>query len=177
MRQAMKALVVYESMYGNTHAVADAIGEGLASRYQVEVVPVARAAGSSLDQADLLVVGGPTHASGMSRVGTREDAVAGAHQPGSTLVMDPDAGGPGLRDWLASLPPTLHARAAAFDTRIDMPVRLTGRASKGIAAELRKRHIELIAEPESFLVTPQIALAASETARAQQWGRTLAAAA
>ena len=36
----MKALVVYESMYGNTHVVADRIAEGLRTRVETDVVSV-----------------------------------------------------------------------------------------------------------------------------------------
>jgi hypothetical protein len=43
--------------------------------------------------------------------------------------------------------------AAAFDTRVDLPVALTGRASKGIARKLRRHGATLISRPESFLVT------------------------
>ena len=54
----MKAVVVYESMYGNTHQVADAIGRGLAGSGEVVVVPVAQAAPALVTNADLVVVGG-----------------------------------------------------------------------------------------------------------------------
>lgn len=53
----MRAVVVYESMYGNTHLVADAIGDGLATAYEVDVVPVDRADRQLLEHADLVVVG------------------------------------------------------------------------------------------------------------------------
>jgi len=39
----MQAVVVYESMYGNTHLIADAIGAGLKTVFDVSVVPVSRA--------------------------------------------------------------------------------------------------------------------------------------
>jgi menaquinone-dependent protoporphyrinogen IX oxidase len=39
----MRALVVYESMYGNTHRIAEAITRGLRSAYAVRVVSVAGA--------------------------------------------------------------------------------------------------------------------------------------
>jgi hypothetical protein len=169
----MRAVVVYESMYGNTHLVADAIGDGLGTAYQVDVVPVDRADQQLLERADLVVVGGPTHAHGMSHASTREAAVAEAHKPGSELALDPDAEGPGLRDWFASLP-TLRAKAAAFDTRIDLPAMLTGRASKGIGQRLRQHGLDLAAEPESFLVTKQNHLEPDEATRARQWGRRLA---
>ena len=64
-----KVVVVYESMYGNTHLIADAIGKGFGQAVSAEivVVPVGEAASDLLDSADLIVVGGPTHAHGMSR--------------------------------------------------------------------------------------------------------------
>jgi len=57
---AMRAIVVYESMYGNTHLVAGAIGAGLSTLFDVSVVPVAQADPAVLAGADLVVVGGPT---------------------------------------------------------------------------------------------------------------------
>ena len=41
--ETIRAVVIYESMYGNTHVVADHIAEGLRSRFDVDVVPVGRA--------------------------------------------------------------------------------------------------------------------------------------
>ena len=56
-------VVVYESMYGNTHLVANAIaeGSGAATTAEIVVVPVAEAH-QHLDRADVIIVGGPTHA-------------------------------------------------------------------------------------------------------------------
>ncbi len=169
----MRAVVVYESMYGNTHMVADAIGTGLAAAYQVEVVPVDRADRQLLESADLIVVGGPTHAHGMSRANTREAAIADAEKPDSDLTLDPDAEGPGLREWFSTLP-ALHAKAAAFDTRVHLPAMLTGRASKGIGRQLRQLGLDLVTEPESFLVTTHNQLEPEQTSRARQWGQRLA---
>jgi hypothetical protein len=169
----MRAVVVYESMYGNTHLVADAIGEGLGAAYDVDVVPVERASGPLVEHADLLVVGGPTHVHGMSRPSTRKAAAVEAHKPDSALALDPDAEGPGLREWFTALP-ALRAIAAAFDTRLDGSALLTGRASKGIARRLRHHGLDLVAEPESFLVTKQNQLEPDETIRARDWGRRIA---
>ena len=63
----MRALVIYESMYGNTRAVAEAIAEGIRPVHDVVVVPAGRAGPQVVDGATLLVVGGPTHAHGMTR--------------------------------------------------------------------------------------------------------------
>jgi hypothetical protein len=169
--------VVYESMYGNTHLVADAIGAGLRERggggADVAVVPLDRADAATLAGADLLVVGGPTHAHGMSRESTRKAAVDAAGKPTSDLSVDHDAEGPGLRDWFEALG-ELTANAAAFDTRIDAPVVLTGRASKGIARQLREHGCAVIADPESFLVTKASHLEDHEEQRAREWGARLA---
>ena len=72
----MRAIVVYESMFGHTRAVAEAIGTGLeaAGASEVRVLNVGQADPPSLVGADLVVVGGPTHAWGMSRPSTRKNA-------------------------------------------------------------------------------------------------------
>ena len=168
----MKAVVVYESMYGNTHAVADAIGRGLAGSGEVVVVPVTQAAPALVTDADLVVVGGPTHAHGMSRPSTRKAAVDQAKDN----PIDPSATGPGVREWLETIPP-VAASAAAFDTRAGMaPALLTGRASKGIAKQLHQHGFGQVAEPESFLIDKDNHLEPGEVERAEEWGARLAAA-
>jgi hypothetical protein len=169
----MKAVVVYESMYGNTHHVATAIGEGLGTAADVVVVPIDGATPAVLESADLIVVGGPTHVHGMSRASTRKAAVETAAKDASGLELDPDAEGPGLRDWFADLG-QLSARAAAFDTRMHGPGALTGRASKGIAKQLRRHGASMVLEPESFIVTKDNHLEVDEEQRARAWGATLA---
>ena len=91
----MRALVVYESMFGNTHVVASKIADGLGGTYQVTLVPVAEATPDLLASADLLVVGGPTHMHGLSTAMTRRMAAHAAAKPDSGLSLDPDATGPG----------------------------------------------------------------------------------
>ncbi|HEV2375320.1 MAG TPA: flavodoxin domain-containing protein [Streptosporangiaceae bacterium] len=169
----MHAVVVYESMYGNTHKVADAIAAGLADTFDVSVVPVSRAAQQTLADADLVVVGGPTHIHGMSRRSTRKAAAEAASKPDSGLTAEPDALGQGVREWLGSL--GHHSlKAAAFDTRLQGPAALTGRASQGVGRLLRAHGFTLVAQPESFLVTKDNQLEADETSRAHEWGATLA---
>jgi Flavodoxin len=170
----MRAVVVYESMYGNTHAVAKAIGEGIGPVHSVTVVPVERADRQLVEHADLVVVGGPTHAHGVSRERTRKAAVAAAAKAASTVALDPDAQGLGLREWFASLG-ILGARAAAFDTRLRGPAGLTGRASKSISRQLRRHGCTLVAEPNSFFVTKENHLRAGEEDRARAWGQSLSA--
>jgi len=169
----MKAVVIYESMYGNTHQIANAISDGLRQSAEVLVVPVGEADAELVKSADVVVVGGPTHAHGMSHAGTRKGAVDAAEKPGSDLVLDPDADDPGLREWFTSLD-HVFTNAAAFDTRFDLPAAVTGRASKGIARKLRHHGATLIAEPESFFVKKDNRLEPDEETRAREWGGKLA---
>jgi hypothetical protein len=169
----MRTLVVYESMFGNTRHVAEAIARGIATSGEVKAVPTSHAHEEDLSEYDLVVVGGPTHAHGMSRTSTRHSAEKTAEKPDSTVTLEPDAASEGIREWLSSLPPA-HGHAAAFDTRGDAPAFLTGRASKGIAKKLRHLGFDLVAESESFLVDKEQRLEGGEEARAEQWGHSLA---
>jgi len=168
----MRAVVIYESMYGNTHLIADAIAEGLRSYGEATVVAVGAADAPAVEGADVLVVGGPTHAHGMSRPTTRQGAVTAGRKPEAGLMIEPGADGEGVREWLESLG-RLDQKAAAFDTRVDLPVALTGHASKGIAKRLQHHGATLIAEPHSFLVTKQDRLEPHEEERARAWGAEL----
>ena len=172
----MRALVIYESMYGNTHVVASNIADGLRGTYEVTLVPVAGATANLLAEADLLVVGAPAHMHGMATASSRQAARNATAKPENGLTLDPDAGGPALRDWLSGLAGG-HALAAAFDTRLAGAPALTGRASRGISRLLRQHAYHLIAPPESFLVTKLDTLVDGESSRARRWGEALAAAA
>jgi len=170
----MRAVIIYESMYGNTHAIAEAVGRGLAPEHEVRVVPVADATPELLDGAALVVAGGPTHVHGMSRARSRQAAVEAAHKDGSGLALEPHAQGPGLRDWFGTVG-QIRGGGAAFDTRIDGPAMVTGRASKAIAKLLGRHGLTEIAPSQSFLVTKDNHLRPGEEDRAEQWGRELAA--
>ena len=165
----MRALVVYESMYGNTHAVATDIAAGLRATHEVTLVPVTRVTREMVMTADLIVVGGPTHMHGMSTVASRRTAAETARKHGSGLTMDPDADGPGLRGWLEQVPVS-GALAASFDTRLSGLPAFTGRASRGIARVLTRKGCRLLLPPESFLVSKKNTLLPGEAARACSWG-------
>lgn len=165
----MKAMVVYESMYGNTRSIANAVAEGLRSHGEAIAVPVAEADPDLVARADVVVVGGPTHAHGMSHAATRKSAQNAAFKPDTTLKVEPGASGPGLREWFASLGP-LTSAAAAFDTRFHGPSAMTGRASKGISRALHRHGAFLISEPHSFLVDKNNQLEPGQEASARAWG-------
>ena len=159
----MDAVVVYESAWGNTRAVAQAVGEGLGERLRTELIDVSFAPPAHELDVEILVVGGPTHAMGMSRPSTREDAAA---RGGQALRQ-------GLREWLSSSGP-LRLRVATFDTHVRRP-NLPGAASKKAAKQLRRLGAELMAAPESFWVERvEGPLLPGELERARAWGAELA---
>jgi hypothetical protein len=166
----MKALVVYESLYGNTKAIGEAIAAALRSHgLEVDAGPVSKIRPSDVESADLLAVGGPTHAHGMSRSSTRRTAIEDEKNPFSEATAEP-----GLREWMDELPAGAGRLAAAFDTRIDKPVLLTGSAAKGISQRLERRGYSLAVKPECFLVTTKNALLDGEIDHAARWAAALA---
>lgn len=167
----MNAIVIYESVYGNTRKVAEAIADGLGD---ARVLPVGEAP-DRVDGYELLVVGGPTHMHGMATSRSRQAAVEAVREDGNAHHVEPGANEEfGLRAWLRDLPEGPAIRAAAFDTRIDRSPWLTGAASRGIAKRLRHRQYDLV-DSESFLVEESEGpLAGGELDRARDWGRKLA---
>jgi len=165
----VRALVVYESMYGNTHAIATRVASGLSVAHDVTLVPVTRATPELAAAADLIVAGAPTHRHGLPTAATRRMAADTAREEGSGLVMDPDADGPSLRSWLEALTAE-GALAAAFDTRLSALPALTGRASRPIARLLTRRGCRVLIAPESFLVSGHNTLLEGEIERASAWG-------
>jgi hypothetical protein len=96
----MKIAVVYESIYGNTAAVAQAVAEGLRALGEVDL----RAVGDESVEADMLVVGAPTHAHGLPSSMTRkaiEAAAEDAEAKGNRLDYQPTAG---MRQFLDRIP-------------------------------------------------------------------------
>jgi hypothetical protein len=166
----MRAVVVFESMFGNTEAVARAVAEGIATRMPVEVWPVDGAPSALPPGPALLVVGGPTHAFGLSRPSTRADAGRQAGRP----VTGTDRG---LREWLLDLERAPEGTlGAAFDTRVHAPV--PGSAAKRVERRLRRLGLQVVVPATTFWVggTPG-PLRDGEVARAGRWGAAVAAAA
>ena len=170
----MKTVVAYESMYGNTRRVADAIAEGLKPLGEAQVVSVHDGDEGVADDADLLVVGGPTHMHGMTTSMSRKAAAQAAEEDEDVELEPHAADGPGLREWLAGRAGD-GKRAAAFDTRIEKSAIVTGAASRGIAKRLRRRGFDVVADPESFYVEDSEGpMAEGELDRARAWGASLA---
>ncbi|MEU4385654.1 hypothetical protein [Promicromonospora sp. NPDC023805] len=161
----MRALVVYESMFGNTQAIAQEIGDGIEASMHADVVEVGAAPDIVPRDVTLLVVGGPTHAFSMSWPSTRRD-VAGR----SPRIISRERG---IREWLGALPSLMTTtEAAAFDTRAIS--RATGSAARAASRRLARLGYPLVSGPTSFRVAGVTGpLAGGELGRARAWGRSV----
>ena len=170
----MRAVIVYESMFGATRQVAQAIGEGLGGPDVAQVIPIQEATPELISHADLLVVGGPTHVHGMVRPRSRRAAAEMAENPEKHLRLEPGATEPGLREWFDQMTAIYLPASAAFDTKTSGPSFFTGRASHRIGRLLKKHGARLVTRPRSFLIAHD-ALAPGELDAARKWGAQLAA--
>ena len=163
----MRALVVYESAFGNTEKIARAIQEGLTSLVPARALEVGGAAREFGADVELLVVGGPTQAFGMSRASTREGA---AKKEDRELVSK----GQGIREWLAGVQGPAPRLGAAFDTRFKKPRLITGSAARAAEKRLRELGCRICAPAESFFVAGTGGpLLDGELERARRWGERL----
>jgi len=160
----MKSVVVYESLWGNTAAVARAIAEGLGP--EARALSTAEATGEALAGAGLIVAGAPVHAFGLPTDDTRRNTAA---KPGKAPA--PDLSHPPMRSWLAALP-SGQARCAAFDTRFKWT---PGGAAAGILRRLERAGYRPVAKGQRFLIQgSQGPMRDGELERARAWGAELA---
>ena len=172
----MRMVVTYESMFGCTRQVAEAIRAGMrdaAPDAEVECRPVSELMGEE-PGADLLVVGGPTHMLHASTPRSRAMGLKGVSDKPESHP-EPGAEGPGVRELLDQLPAARPgARAAAFDTRL--PSRLAGGASRSIERDLRRHGYAVVAPHAGFVVeATEGPVRAGELGRARAWGASLVA--
>lgn len=166
-----RALVVFESLFGDARTIAQAIASGLSPHLPVDVVAAAEAPAEVGADVRLLVVGGPNHALSMPRQSTREGAIK---QYGAQIADTSR----GLHEWLDAVRVVGSGTvAAAFDTRSDHPKLLVklDHAAKTEEKLLRGHGLTIIAPAEHFYVTDAKGpLADGEEERARRWGATLA---
>ncbi|MEP6843876.1 MAG: flavodoxin domain-containing protein [Pseudolysinimonas sp.] len=168
----MRVAIVYESEFGATRAVAEAIGRGAASAgagiVGLHNVHELALAVWSPEHGDLLFVGAPTQEDDLPTAATRSADATRADRHGSSLVLEPDALMTGVREWLA------QARldgitAAAFGTQPSMSPLISGSSAQVIGRALVLAGAGVIDE-QAFLVDSQSRLVTNEIERAEQWG-------
>jgi len=144
----MKALIVYDSVYGNTEKIARAIAEAITPSNEVKVVGAGEANPSELASTELLIVGSPTHAGRPT---------------------------PPVQEFLNKVPKLSPQgiNVAAFDTRSQTKlVKVFGYAAGRIARNLKGKGGNLIASPEGFFVTgTKGPLKEGELERAAGWAK------
>ncbi len=161
----MKAIVVYESLWGNTATIARAIAEGIGP--ETRALSTAEASGAAIADADLIVAGAPVLAFSLPSDGMRENLRA---NPGKAPTP-PDVSHPSMRSWLDALPEG-HGRSAAFETRIWWS---PGGATGAIGRGLERKGYRPVAKAHRFLVTGAYGpLRDGELERARLWGAELA---
>ena len=161
----MKAVVVYESLWGNTAAVARAIAAGLGP--EAQALSTAEATPAALAGAGLVVAGSPLFAFQLPTDKIRETIRGKA----ATFPTPPDLSHPALRTWLDALPPGT-GRAAAFETRLWWS---PGGATRAILKALKAAGYEPLARGKRFRVAGMTGpLKAGELERARDWGQRLA---
>jgi flavodoxin I len=156
----MRALVIFDSQYGNTEKIAQAICNTLKQQSEVEMVRVGQAKLEQLQGIDLLVIGSPTQ------------------QFRATEAM---------RIFLESIPVNglKGVKVAAFDTRLTQAFvdknkilsvfeRVFGYAAERIAKALKQKGGELVLPGEPFYVEgTEGPLVAGEEQRAGEWAAKL----
>lgn len=166
----MRAMVVYETSFGNTGLIAEAVWRGVAEQIPGAQLHRVDAAPTTLPSTvELLVVGGPKQAFGMGR-----PSRPSTHNPDHARV--PITTTTVLREWLHRLEvPEGQVSAATFDTRIHLPLG-TGTGALGAVNLLRRSGFEVTGEAESFFVDGiKGPLREGELERAHAWGRSLTA--
>jgi len=160
----MKAVVVYESLWGNTAAIARAIAEGIGPGAQA--LSTAEAVGEAITDADMIVVGAPVLGFNLPDEKMRENIRSNPFR----TSPPPNLTHPSVRSWLAALPKG-NGRSAAFETRLWW--------SPGGATPAINRGLEVVGyiplvKAQRFIVTGKYGpLRNGELERARLWGAEL----
>jgi hypothetical protein len=169
----VKAVVVFESLWGNTAAIAEAIAEGLGA--DATALSTSKATASVLEGMDLVIAGAPVHMMHIPTASTREKARRRGERKG---VEPADLSQQPMAEWLRALP-RARGFGAAFDTRIAS--QRGGCSATRIARGLKRRGYSEAAVPERFMVEPLpgppgsgVKLREGELDRAREWGAMLA---
>lgn len=166
----MKALVVYESFWGNTASVGAAIAEGIGP--EARALHTDEATPEALEGVRLLVVGAPLMGFALPREQTRETIAVDKKAP-----KPADVSHPSMREWLDSVPKVTSPSAgkasyAAYETRFKWS---PGSATGAISRSLEAAGYRQVAKRERFLITGTYGpMRDGEIERARRWGAELA---
>jgi hypothetical protein len=162
-----RALVVFESMFGNTERLAYEVATGLGEYAVVTLREVTTTPSLESGGYDLVVIGAPTHSFGLSTTRSRAEAW---RRGGRMGVIKP-----GVRDWLASVSMRdMAPTVATFDTRPAAARGLPGSAARAIHRRVRSGNAPVVLPPKHFYVhRERQPIAATELLDARAWGQSL----
>lgn len=155
--RAMKVFVVYDSVYGNTQKIAEAMIEGIGSGRETNIAKATQVSAADLEGIDLLIVGAPTH--------------------GGTYTEP-------MKNFLSSIPANAlkGIKAASFDTSfteesqgafVRFLMKTLGYAAPKIGKALSSKGAEVITSEIFYVVDTEGPLKDGEIERAGQWAATL----
>lgn len=160
----MRAIVVYESHWGNTAQVARAIAEGIGP--DALALNTDEASPREVAEADLIVAGAPIMAFGLP-----SDAMIANVGKDPKAPVPGDVSHPSLRHWLETLPSS-RAVAASFETKLRWS---PGGATGAIDERFHRAGYRTIAKGQKFFVSGAYGpLRDGEIERARAWGAELA---
>ncbi len=161
----MNAIVVYESLWGNTAAIARAIAEGIGP--DARALSTAEATADDVANADLIVGGAPLLGFSLPGQAMRD----GIAKNPTDMKHAPDFSAPLMRTWLEGVSAG-GGCCAGFETRIWWS---PGSAAKAIAKRLAATGRRAVGGPGKFIVTGRYGpLKDGELDRARAWGGQLA---
>lgn len=164
----MRAVIVFESMFGNTERLATDVMAGLAEAGSgVSMSEVAVVAPQDLLGCDLVVLAAPTHALTLSSPLSRADAVGRGADPAHATT--------GIREWLTTLDAAMPVSSgrpsfAVFDTKVSKAKHRPGSAARGAARRLRKAGFTVVDRTTFYVEDVKGPIAAGEHERARSWG-------
>jgi menaquinone-dependent protoporphyrinogen IX oxidase len=145
----MRALVIYDSIYGNTEKIAQAIASVIGERMAVDLARVGQDEPVDWSEFELVVMGGPIHRVNLSAA---------------------------MKALLKKIPKRAlrGANVAAFETCYRNPRWQRGAAARKLARKARKFGGRLVVPAESFFVVGREGpLEEGEEERARQWARAI----
>jgi hypothetical protein len=162
----MNVVVVYESHWGNTAAVARAIADGFGPA--ARVLTTDEASSTTVAEADLIIAGAPVMAFSLPN-----DKMLASLAHDTKAPTPPDLSHVSMRSWLDALPAG-HGRSVEFETGLRWS---PGGATGAIGHKLEQAGFRRLAKARRFVVKGSYGpLREGELQRAQEWGSELAAA-
>lgn len=162
----MHAIVVYESHWGNTAAVARAVAEGFGP--SAEVLTTDEASPDVVATADLVIAGAPVMAFNLPSDRMLTSMIGDTKAP-----TPPDVSHPSMREWLDRLP-VGDGRSAQFETAFRWS---PGSATGAITTKLERAGYRRLTKARRFIIKGSYGpLREGELDLARRWGAELAAA-